>query len=195
MTMRSFGWRSRMPQANRSTNGSRKFPMKNLVFSKTLAGLPATRSLGFPTNTVMCQERMIPVSSSSNQSGSHAGSSSLGLMLAICRLTWRTPLFAASRRSSATAPSGVSGSMGTPISRSGAVRRRCAKFQQPVVVDAVARHAQHRILGRNLEDRAEDDLRLDPVAVHVGEPQLGDRRPPRALIVDFGAIEGVVKRL
>jgi len=85
--------------------------------------------------------------------------------------------------------------MGTPISRSGAVRRRCAKFQQPVVVDAVARHAQHRILGRNLEDRAEDDLRLDPVAVHVGEPQLGDRRPPRALIVDFGAIEGVVKRL
>jgi hypothetical protein len=35
--MRNLGWRSRMPQANRSTKGSRKFARKNLVLSKTLA--------------------------------------------------------------------------------------------------------------------------------------------------------------
>jgi hypothetical protein len=40
--------------------------------------------------------------------------------LAIIRLTWRTPPLAASRRNSATAMSGVSGSIGTPISRFGA---------------------------------------------------------------------------
>src|SRR6266481_6063252 len=63
--MRNLGWRSRMPQAK----GSRKFARKNLVFSKTLAALPATRSPGLPTNTVMCQERMMPLSSSACQSG------------------------------------------------------------------------------------------------------------------------------
>ena len=94
--------------------------MKNLVFSKTLAGLPAARSLSLPRNTVMCHERMMPVSSSSDQNGSQAGSSSFGLMLAICRLTWRTPPFSARRDNSATANTGVSGSIGTPISRSGA---------------------------------------------------------------------------
>ena len=62
----------------------------------------------------------MPVSSSAVHSGSQAGSSSFGLMLAIIRLTWRTPPFAASRGNSCTAPSGVSGSIGTPISRSGA---------------------------------------------------------------------------
>src|SRR5207248_10830590 len=51
-----------------------------------------------------------------------------------------------------------------------------------------------RILGRDLEDRTEDDLRLDPVAVHVFEAQLGDRRTPRALVVNAAAIEGVVNR-
>src|SRR5216117_3509118 len=94
ITMRNLGWRSRMPHAKRSTKGSRKFARKNLVFSKTLAALPATRSPGLPTNTVMCQERMTPLCSRVCQSGSHAGSSSLGLTLAIMRLTWRTPPFA-----------------------------------------------------------------------------------------------------
>ena len=124
ITMRSPGWRSRMPQAKRSTKGSRKFARKNLVFSKTLAALPATRSPGLPTNTVMCQERMMPLSSSACQSGSQAGSSSLGLTLAIMRFTWRTPPFALSRSSSASAPSGVSGSIGRPMSRSGAALQK-----------------------------------------------------------------------
>ena len=61
-----------MPQANRSTNGSRKFAIKNLVFSKTLAALPATRSPGLPTNTVMCQERIIPVASNAVQTAQAA---------------------------------------------------------------------------------------------------------------------------
>ena len=94
--------------------------MKNLVFSNTLAALPAARSPGLPPNTVMCQDRMIPVSSSAFQSFSQAGSSSLGLMLAIIKVTWRTPPFAARRSNSSVAASGVSGSIGTPISRSGA---------------------------------------------------------------------------
>ena len=55
--------------------------------------------------------------------------------------------------------------------------------------------AQRRIVGRDLKDRPEDDLGLDPVAVHVGEPQFGDRRAPRALIIDLGTVEGVVERL
>src|SRR5438270_701541 len=104
-----------MPQAKRSTKGSRKFARKNLVFSKTLAALPATRSPGLPTNTVMCQERMMPLSSSACQSGSQPGSSSLGLTLAIMRFTWHTPPLALTRSSSASAPSGVSGSIGRPI--------------------------------------------------------------------------------
>jgi len=37
---------------------------EDLVSRKTLAALPATRSPGLPTNTVMCQERMTPLSSS-----------------------------------------------------------------------------------------------------------------------------------
>ena len=76
-----------------------------------------------------------------------------------------------------------------------AIGRRRAEIRQPVVVDAVARLAQHRILGRDLEDRAKDDLRLDPIAVHVSQPQFGDRRPPGALIVYGRAIEGIVERL
>jgi hypothetical protein len=36
---------------------------------------------------------------------------------------------------------------------------------------------------------------LHPVAIHVGEPQLGDRRTARALIDDAAAVEGVVERL
>ncbi len=95
--------------------------MKNLVFSKTLAALPATRSPGLPTNTVMCQDRMMPLSSSACQSGSQAGSSSFGLTLAIMQLDLaHAALGGRAARSSASAPSGVSGSIGTPISRSGA---------------------------------------------------------------------------
>ena len=76
-----------------------------------------------------------------------------------------------------------------------AVRRRLAEVEEPVVVDLVASDAQHRIVGRDLKDRAEDDLRLDPVAIHVFKAQFGDRRPALALIVDAAAIEGVVERL
>jgi len=36
-------------------------------------GLALARSLTLPRNTVMCQERMIPVSSSSDHSGSRPG--------------------------------------------------------------------------------------------------------------------------
>src|SRR5438309_3563140 len=68
-----------MPQAKRSTKGSRKFARKNLVFSKTLAALPATRSPGLPMNTVMCQERMMPLSSRACQSGSQARVVELGI--------------------------------------------------------------------------------------------------------------------
>ena len=75
------------------------------------------------------------------------------------------------------------------------VRRGAAEFEQPVIVDAVASLAQGRVVGRDLEDRAEDDLGLDLVAVHVGEPQFGDRRPARALVEQAGAVEGVVDRL
>ena len=75
------------------------------------------------------------------------------------------------------------------------VRRRRAEVEEPVVVDSVASLTQHRILGRDLEDRAEDDLRFDPVAIHVFKPQFGDRRAALALIVDAAAIEGVVERL
>ena len=75
------------------------------------------------------------------------------------------------------------------------VRGGGAELHQPIVVDAVAGLAQHRVVGRDLEDRAEDDLRLDAVAVHVLEAQIGDRRAPFALIEDAAAIEGVVDRL
>src|SRR3954452_25096413 len=83
----NFGCRSRMPQANRSTNGSRKLSRKPLVFANTLAALPAARSLGFTPNTVMCQDRMIPVSSSADHSGSQAGSSNFGVACAHIRQT------------------------------------------------------------------------------------------------------------
>jgi hypothetical protein len=45
-------------------------------------------------------------------------------MLAIIRLTWRTPPFATRRSSSASAASGVSGGMGRPMSRSGAALQK-----------------------------------------------------------------------
>ena len=66
----------------------------------------------------------MPLSSSACQSGSQAGSSSLGLTLAIMRFAWRTPPFALTRSSSASAPSGVSGSIGRPMSRSGAALQK-----------------------------------------------------------------------
>ena len=75
------------------------------------------------------------------------------------------------------------------------VGRRLAEFQQPVVVDAVAGDAQRRVVGRDLEDRAEDHLALHAVAVHVGEAQLGDRRAARALVVNAGAVKRIVERL
>ena len=50
----------------------------------------------------------MPVSSSAVQSFSQAGSSSLGLMFAIIRVTWRTRPLPASRSNSSVAPSGVS---------------------------------------------------------------------------------------
>ena len=65
----------------------------------------------------------MPLSSSACHSGSHAGSSSFGSMLAIISVTWRTPPFLTSRCNSASAPAGVSGSIGTPISRSGAAEQ------------------------------------------------------------------------
>src|SRR3989449_5647707 len=75
------------------------------------------------------------------------------------------------------------------------IRRRLAEIEQPVVVDAVAGAAQDGIVGRDLEDRSEDHLGLDAVAVHVGETQLRDDRAARALVVDGGTVEGVVERL
>ena len=99
-------------------------------------------------------------------------------MLAIISVTWRTPPLATSRCSSVSAPSRR---FRQHRHADQPVRRRLAEFHQPVVVDAVARLAQHRVLGRDLEDRAEDDLRLDAVAVHVGEAQFGDCAGRRAL--------------
>ena len=98
---------------------------------------------------------MIPVSSSAVHSFSQAGSSSLGLMLAIIRVTWRTPPFAARRSNSSVAAVGGLGQhrhADQPVGRGG------AELHQPVVVDAVAGDAQRRVVGRDLEDRAEDDL-------------------------------------
>src|SRR5205823_6350216 len=64
-----------------------------------------------------------------------------------------------------------------------------------IIVDAVAGLAQYRVVGRDLEDRAENDLGLDPVAIHILEPQFGYRRPPFALVVKPAPVEGVVDRL
>ncbi len=75
------------------------------------------------------------------------------------------------------------------------VGRRLAEVEQPVVVDAIAGDAEHGIVGRDLEDRPEDHLRRDAVAVHVGQTQLGDSRAARARVVDAGAVEGVIERL
>ena len=95
--------------------------MKNLVFSNTLAALPAARSPGWPTNTVMCQDRMIPVSSSAFHSGSQRRIVELRVDVGDHQ---RDLAHAASWRrgacNSSVAPSGFSGSIGTPISRSGA---------------------------------------------------------------------------
>ena len=69
----------------------------------------------------MCQPMMIPVSSSAVHNFSQAGSSSLGLTLAIINETWRTPPFLAKPHQLVDRRvSGVSGSIGAPISRSGA---------------------------------------------------------------------------
>src|SRR5213075_2381548 len=76
-----------------------------------------------------------------------------------------------------------------------AIWRGGAEFHQPIVVDAIAGLAQRRVVGRDLKDRAENDLRLDAVAVHVLETQFGDGRAPLALVIEAAAVEGVVDRL
>ena len=75
------------------------------------------------------------------------------------------------------------------------VRRGRAELHQPVVVDPVTGLAQHRVVGRIWKIGPKMTWALDAVAVHVLEPQFGDRRPPLALVVDAAAVEGVVDRL
>src|SRR5262249_384439 len=70
-----------------------------------------------------------------------------------------------------------------------------AEFHQPVVVNTVAGDAQHWVVGRDLKDRTKDDLALDAIAIHIGEPQFGNGRAARALIEDAATVEGVVDRL
>jgi hypothetical protein len=133
--MRSLGCRLRTPHAKRSTKGSRKFARKNLVFSKTLAALPAARSPGLPTNTVMCHERMTPLSSRVCHERLPRGVVELGVdvgdhQVDLAHPSLRDEAFQLGQRGLRCLRR--HGQADEPI------RRRLAEVQQPVVVDAVA---------------------------------------------------------
>src|SRR6185312_10912826 len=58
----------------------------------------------------------------------------------------------------------------------------------------IARVAHLGVAVLDRGDRAEHDMRLDAVAVHVGETQLGDGRTALGLVLDAAAIERVEER-
>jgi hypothetical protein len=149
-----------MPQAKRSTKGSRKFARKNLVFSKTLAALPATcaiarladehRDVPGEDDAALLERlperlpgRVVELGVDVGDHEIHLAHAALGPQaLELGERAFRC----LRQHRQADQPVG----------------RRLAEVEQPVVVDAIAGGAEHGIVGRDLEDRPEDHLVATP---------------------------------